>query len=128
MIALRRLAYTQDELTVLQEIVPKIWSVRGQFILGEFKKDFDSGPAKGEQAYFIELNGRPVGVTGFYRFDEERVGLCWHGILPEYRRNGLGTVTFGMLKKQAMATYPNCRLIVEIIPEDRKDELESFFC
>lgn len=127
MIALRRLAYTPEDLKIIQDIVPKIWKVRGGFILGEMEKDFESAPFPDEQVFFIEIDSKPIGITGFYRFDETRLGLCWHGILSEYRRLGLGTLAFGLLKHNAILAHPRDTRIVELIPKDRKDELEPFF-
>lgn len=127
MIALRPLKHTPDELTVIEAIVPKIWIERGQHILQNFRDEFEKGAMEGEQNYLVEVAGQPLGVTGFYRFDESRLGLCWHGILPEYRRSGLGTVVFGMLKRQARMAHPSIKTIVELIPADRKAELEAYF-
>lgn len=131
MITLREITYNLSDtvtLEYLRDLIPKIWEVRGQFILNKFEKYFVDGHREpGEQAFFIEVAGVPVGITGFYEFDESRLGLCWHGVLPQYRRAGLGTVSFGMVKRFAKVAYPQVRIITEIIPEDRRAELEPFF-
>lgn len=54
----------------------------------------------------VQLRGQVVGVCGLYtRFDcpSDRAWLGWFGLLPEYRRSGIGSAVLERLEREARA-------------------------
>ena len=79
-----------------------------------------------ERMFLIILENKPVGITGFYQYDDN-VGLNWHGVLKEYRRTGIGLTALNELIPLAIQHYPNARYLIEELPADRENELKLFF-
>lgn len=81
-----------------------------------------------ERKFLIMLDDIPIGLTGYYHFNED-IGLAWHGIIPKYQGNGYGKEAFLQLYDIAVTdvNYLDAIRMVEIIPEDRESELSPFF-
>ena len=95
--------------------------------------------------YIVYENNKIVGITGLYvdEFTQEKgvVWLGWFGVMPEYRRKGLGKkileLTIEMAKKKGfdtlrlytLSTYiPACHLyneVMDICEEYRLEKLEN---
>jgi RimJ/RimL family protein N-acetyltransferase len=102
-----------------------IWPHRKNELLRDIKDCLDNPNL--EKMFFIMNNNRPIGITGFYQYDEN-VGLNWHGILKEYRKSGFGLAALNELIPLAIQHYPNARYLIEELPANREEEeLKSFF-
>lgn len=101
-----------------------IWPHRRDEILRDVRDCLDNPHI---ERMFLIMNGNiPVGITGFYQYDDN-AGLNWHGVLNEHRRSGIGLAALKELIPLAMDFYPNAKYLVEELPADREEQLKHFF-
>ncbi len=101
-----------------------IWPHRRQELLRDVEDCLDNPHI--ERMFLIIHDNKVVGLTGFYQYDDN-VGLNWHGVLPEYRRYGLGRQALEELIPLAAAHYPDAEYLIEELPADREENLKWFF-
>lgn len=111
----------------LAPLVKEIWPARAEEINALFTNGGGDIDPKTDHPYAIKLGDRYVGITGFYRYDDHAVGLCWHGVLPSVRRHGISRAAFDKVRLLAVERYPNTHDIVELIPDDRAADLVPYF-
>jgi hypothetical protein len=115
----------ESDFELIFPIVDKIWPYRTD----EIKEDlgvYIREPGD-DRRFKIIVDGVVVGITGSYMYDAHSSGLCWHGILPEYRGGGLSTKVMKMIFELCKSIYKDFDRFVELIPVDRP-ELVSYFC
>lgn len=67
----------------------------------------------------VDRAGEVVGITGFFRpvpGDETRIGLRWHGIVPEHRGKGYSELAVDAVCRVAVCYHPCATEIVEYVP------------
>jgi RimJ/RimL family protein N-acetyltransferase len=111
----------------LEPLIHQIWPHRAEEIYSLFVNGGSDIDANTDHPHVVMLNGEPIGVTGFYKYDDQDVGLCWHGIAPAHRGMGLSRAAFMQICSLAARAYPTARNIVELIPSDREHDLVSYF-
>lgn len=114
----------------LASLIAQIWPKRATEIYELFLKGASDIENINDHPFVVKINGSNVGITGFYLYDKEEqkeVGLSWHGVVPEVRKQGLSKRVFDVICQIAREVYPNASHIVELIPEDRHSELAPYF-
>lgn len=87
---------------------------------------------KGEDGlYVIFADDVPVGITGFFDIDypEDKFwGLRWHGIIPEYRGQGIAEMAIYITAQELQRLHPQVENLVEYIPHsDYSGYIFKFF-
>lgn len=111
----------------LKSLIEAIWPKRTEEIYNLFVNGAAEIDASHDHPYVIILNDKPIGLTGFYYFNETSVGLCWHGVIPSFRGQGISQKAFREVCQLAQISYPNATVIVELIPSDRIETLAPYF-
>lgn len=108
----------------------KLWKQRREKMLDDFEDHFKT-PYEWDREcsiFVILADGKPIGVTGYCFYSEQnRVGLVWHGILEEYRGKGYAQEALRRVMRLASYKFPDIKTFVEMVPEDRENELAPFF-
>lgn len=109
-----------------------LWKERREKMLEDYEDAFKTAAAPYEDdigsIFVILADGKPIGVTGYCYYEEQnRVGLVWHGILPEYRGKGYAAEALRRVMKLASYRFPDVKTFVELVPLDREAELAPFF-
>ncbi|CAM2197996.1 protein of unknown function [Paraburkholderia kururiensis] len=108
-------------------LVRMIFPARAEAIIEIFRSGaIDVDPAS-THPFAVKTRDEYIGITGFYLYNENSVGLCWHGIIPSMRGLGISRAVFAQTCTHARARYPNVTEIIELIPSDRDDELTPYF-
>lgn len=98
-------------------------------------KDWGRTPACPDQAaydgevYTIVVESMLAGITGWFGYPDgckARIGLRWHGILPQYRRSGVGADSLRALAARVSKSRPEAVWLTERIPDGRV-RLANFF-
>lgn len=79
----------------------------------------NSDPHLNQVDLIVDRAGEVVGITGFYRpvpDDETRIGLRWHGIVPEHRGKGYSDLAVDAVCRVAVSYHPCATEIVEYVP------------
>lgn len=86
---------------IAYNIQKQIW--KDEPDLENFKSKANSNSSN-NVSWIVLFNDEPIGITGVYTedFDEETIWLDWYGVLPKYRKQGLG-------KKILLDTIEYCR-------------------
>lgn len=72
--------------------------------------------------YVIELEGRVIGITGFfYVASIEEPFLRWHGIVPAERGNGYSREAMKLLVARIKARIPAAAGLTELVPQTDSD-------
>jgi hypothetical protein len=79
-----------------------------------------------ERSFLMVEDGEVVGITGFYKYDDQ-VGLNWHGVMKKYERRGYSLKALRLLTPLAKAFYPYATHLVEEMPSDQEGDLGGFF-
>lgn len=78
--------------------------------------------------FLIMKDESVIGITGYYPYSYEsddtgqllgypdKLGLRWHGIIPEERNNGYSTEAFKQLIDAAGLRFPLATTLVELVP------------
>jgi hypothetical protein len=111
----------------LESLIRQIWPHRAEEIYSLFVNGGSDIDANTDHPHVVVLNNEPIGITGFYKYDDEYVGLCWHGIAPAHRGKGFSRQAFTQICTLAVEYYPQASGMVELIPSDRKLDLEPYF-
>lgn len=114
----------------LENLIAQIWPKRAKEIYNLFLDGSSDIENINDHPFAIYVNEEPLGITGFYLYDkleQKEVGLSWHGVIPQARKQGLSRQVFNTIIQIAKEVYPNATHIVELIPEDRLDELAPYF-
>lgn len=111
----------------LAPLVREIWPARADEIIELFETGGADIDAASDHPYAIKVNGEYVGITGYYRYDAGAVGLCWHGVLPAVRGQGISRNAFEQVCSRAAEHYLGVAEIVELIPSDRESALVPYF-
>lgn len=119
------LEYLSQHAPVVDELIRRIWPHRADTIIEMFRAE--AVAPETDHPYLILCNRDFIGITGFYRYDETAVGLCWHGVVPEMRKQGLSRLAFDDVRLLASVRYPDAVDIVELIPSDRDRALTRYF-
>lgn len=108
-----------------KSLIKSIWDKRGDWI---YDQVIEETTVTTPCWYFlVKLRGEIIGFTGYYEYDQENVGLCWHGLIPSARGHGYSKHIFERIRNQAKQTYPQATGMVELIPSDRASELVGHF-
>lgn len=77
---------------------------------------------------FLIMNGdHVIGITGFFfQEDPTTVFLRWHGIIPEYRRQGLSSLALRQMLTLAQHQFPEIQTVIENLPESQPDIIGFF--
>lgn len=91
----------KDNFEIGYNIQKQIWEDEPDY--ENFKSKANSNDAD-NMSWLVFYNNMPIGITGVFTedFDEETIWLDWYGILPEYRKQGLG-------KKILLDTIEYCK-------------------
>lgn len=116
-----------EQPSYLEPLVRAIWPLRADEIYELFVNGGDDLDAETDHPFAIRLDGEYVGITGFYRYDQSAVGLCWHGVTPVVRGRGVSRAAFETMCVLATERYPAATEIVELIPSDRAADLVPYF-
>lgn len=108
-----------------KQLIHSIWEKRGEWIRIQILHEIFHDTT--DRYFLIKLHDQVIGFTGYYEFDEESVGLCWHGLIPQMRGRGFSRHVFQRICDLARQMYPERKTIVELIPSDRADELVGHF-
>lgn len=111
----------------LAPLIRAIWPARAAEIISLFTEGGSDINPDTDHPYAVRIGDEPVGITGFYRYGEHAVGLCWHGVVPAVRGRGVSRQAFNRVCVLAQERYPAARDIVELIPSDRAHELVPYF-
>lgn len=111
----------------LAPLVRAIWPARAEEIVALFETGGADIDAASDHPFAIRIAGDYVGITGYYRYDEHAVGLCWHGVIPAMRGRGISRAAFEQVCALAKQRYPHAQQIVELIPSDREAHLVPYF-
>lgn len=111
---------------LLKDLVGKIWPHRADHIYSLYLREASDYNAT-DQYFFITLNKLPIGLTGFYKYNQNFVGLCWHGVCPDYRNKGFSVKAFEQVCAAAIMQYPTAKGIIELIPSDKDHQLAPYF-
>jgi hypothetical protein len=127
---LHSLAPAGKQPAYLENLIAQIWPTRAQKIYQLFLEGASDIENLNDHPFVIRVNEEYVGITGFYLYDkieQKEVGLSWHGIIPQARKQGLSKAVFNTVSQIAKEVYPDATHIVELIPEDRLSELAPYF-
>ena len=111
----------------LNGLIRAIWPRRAAKIIALFKQGSADIDATTDHPFVIKVSGEYVGLTGYYRYGDQAVGLCWHGVVPELRGRGISRIAFERICALAVQRYPDAKEIIELIPSDREYELRPYF-
>lgn len=126
-IELEALASFGTQPAYLAPLVRAIWPARAAEITALFTEGGSDLDAATDHPFSVKLDGEYVGITGFYLYDDQAVGLCWHGVVPGVRGRGISRAAFDATCALAVEKYPSAREIVELIPSDRDSDLVPYF-
>lgn len=126
-IELESLASLGPQPAYLEPLIREIWPTRADEINALFVNGGSNIDPETDHPFAIKVAGEYVGITGFYRYSDSAVGLCWHGVAPAMRGNGISRAAFKEVCALALKTYPAAREIVDLIPSDRNSELVPYF-
>jgi len=105
----------------------QIWGDRSDYVEEDCLYTLQHPDDDNNKKYFIvDARQYPIGLTGYYVIDG-RVILAWHGIIPQYRSNGASTIALQLLAAKIRSSYPNATELIELVPEDREDEVGPYF-
>jgi RimJ/RimL family protein N-acetyltransferase len=102
----------------------EIWPHRRAKLLRDMQECLDNPDT--EQSFLICVGDEVVGITGFYRYDDQ-VGLNWHGVLKRFERRGYSFEALNLLTDLARVYYPHATHLIEELPSNREDALRGFF-
>jgi hypothetical protein len=111
----------------LKKLIQDIWPTRAQEIYNLFVSDPIDIDTSEDYPFVIQYQEKPIGLTGFYYYDSFSVGLCWHGIHPNFRGQGISLEVFKRICLLAQKKYPNAIHIIELIPSDKITKLVPYF-
>lgn len=127
-IQLEALPSTGAQPGYLEGLIRQIWPHRSQEIFGLFVNGGSEIDATTDHPFVITSDGKPIGITGFYKYDDRDVGLCWHGIIPAHRGQGASRSAFSKICTLAAEKYQTATEIIELVPSDREGVLAPYFC
>jgi|GEM_PF-6336177 len=111
----------------IEGLIRQIWPHRAEEIYSLFVNGGSDIDAATDHPFVVTLDGEPIGITGFYKYDGRDVGLCWHGIIPAHRGKGLSRAAFAQVRALAADTYQTATDIIELIPSDKEQDLSPYF-
>lgn len=86
---LKYVKVTQNNFDIAFNIQKEIWPHEPDYnnFLNKAKSCSDDNIS-----FIVYLNDNPIGITGVFTedIDNESIWLDWYGVLPQYRKNGLG--------------------------------------
>lgn len=114
------------EMGEIESLIWNIWPIRCDNIVKDLYKNIEN---PGTDRFFLIFSdeAQMIGTTGYYRYDDTSVGLCWHGLIANERKKGISRLAFDMMCKRAIEEYPNASSIVELIPHDRFAFVQPYF-
>lgn len=102
-----------------------IWEDRGDAPSQDFKAWLENPGT--EVKFLIVFENQVVGVTGLWEMSTEKIALAWHGVIKPQRGKGFSEEALRRLIGMCPQLYPNAKVLVESIPEDREEELSKHF-
>lgn len=85
------------------------------------------GLQRPDDVFLIYLGDQIIGITGFFFEDNpHEIFLRWHGIIPEYRRQGFSTQALGLVLQEAVRQFPDVHTVIENVPEHDASILAFF--
>ena len=66
----------------------------------------------------IMKNDVVVGISGYFPFNEEYTdfGLRWHGVIPEFRGQGISRAALSQVAALALRRFPEGDHLIELVP------------
>jgi hypothetical protein len=83
---------------------------------------------EGRKVFLIigEAN-RVVGITGYYFFNDNALGLRWHGVVNCMKRHDYSTIAMNLLCAQGKADHPEREALIEVMPFNAVERLDKPF-
>ena len=85
------------------------------------------------EIYLIKDGSDVVGITGFFPYEYDanfldsihRVGLRYHGLIPEYRGKGYSPEIIRQLLVAIINKYPNAETLIELAPVNEYGDIQK---